>query len=486
MRDFLLLYINGRRHQVRGAHAFLTLADYLRLVTGETGTKIVCSEGDCGSCSVLVGRPVGDQFAYHAVDACICFMHQLDGTHIVSVEGLAKNGQLHPVQQAMVDHFGSQCGFCTPGFVVTMAGLLEHRDRNGNTQDYLSEDELRAGLTGNLCRCTGYVQILEAGKAVRIDPQALLAARYSEAPILGDLSRHRRDNVTCVAAENGRTRTVFLPRNVPSAVSFKSSHPGAVIVNGATDIGVAYNKRQVDPDVILSLGNLGGQDELEVVDGELRAGMRTTWLQLEHWARSAWPELHRIIVRFGSSQIRTMSTLVGNIVNGSPIADSLPMLYVLHARIQLLGRRGPRDVDVNDFFLGYKRLDLRPDELVTGVCIPLVAADQVLRLYKVSKRNDLDISTFTAAILLELTDGVVQLARVAYGGVGPTVLRLPGVESFLLGKPFTSQTMGRAGELARREITPISDVRGEADYRSALAENILLKCYHDCVENAVS
>ena len=485
MRDSILLYINGQRHEVSGETAFLSLSDYLRMHCGLTGTKIVCSEGDCGACSVLVGRVDSaspDRLTYDSIDSCICFIYQLDQTHVISVDGLADGNNLHPVQREMIGHFGSQCGFCTPGFVMAMAGMAEtavHAVGSATSKTELSEDQLRLGLTGNLCRCTGYVQILEAGNAVDLTKVVSLNDRFQPDEMLSAFQSVAEVPVLIKSKCAARTRTVSLPVNLTAAVMFKTDHPEARVVSGATDVGVVYNKRTIDPDIVLCLANVAGEDQLRVDNHELIVGMRTTWSQIERWTATEWPEFYKIIIRFGSPQIRNASTLVGNIANASPIADSLPALFVMAARLKLTGPDGQRLVDINDFYRGYKQLDLGPDELISEIRIPLPTPRDRLKLYKVSRRHDLDISIFTAAVRLTMDGSTIEKARIAYGGVGPTVLRLPQTESVLAGQPFSERTMRRAGQTARGEIAPISDVRSEAEYRYQLAENILVKCFHE-------
>lgn len=483
-RDHLLVYINGERHDVSGADAFLTLSDYLRLRQGQAGTKIVCSEGDCGACSVLVGRVSREsseegKIVYRAIDSCIQFMYQLDRAHIVSIEGLKRNGLLSPVQDAMVKCHGSQCGFCTPGFVVTMAGLLE--DEAAGRKQAMTPDELRYGLTGNLCRCTGYVQIIDAGCSVDPGKTARVGELYPDGPIAEAFDSHAGDSV-CVKDERGRT--VALPANLAEAVAFKAAHSGCIVVAGATDIGVQHNKGKIDPKDVLCLANVTEMKGIELTGETLAVGAGTTWTQVERAVKDAVPQLHDVLTVFGSPQIRNAGTIGGNIANASPIADSVPFLFVTGAELELAGPKGTRRVDINDFYFGYKKFDLRDDELIARVHVPLPTEAQTLKLYKVSRRRDLDISTFTAAVLVELDDAneTIRHIRIAYGGVGPVVLRLPKTEAFLTGKPFEESVMREAGRLARSEVTPITDVRGSAEFRLQLAENILNRFYFECAQ----
>ena len=472
MRDQVLLHINGCPHQVASRQALLSLSDFLRHELGLVGTKIVCSEGDCGACTVLIGRVRDGRLQYQSVDSCIQFMFQLDGTHVVSVEGLSPDGQLSAVQQAMVDCHGSQCGFCTPGFVVAMAGMLEERER-------LDEAEMRYGLTGNLCRCTGYIPIIEAGAALDDQAHRRLEELYPSAPMLAEFAKTAGDPIELSATCGDRQHLLFSPVDVDSAVDFLGAHPEASIVAGATDLGVRINKTHAVPETILDLNRLTELEGVSVAADRLVLGARASWTAVEEACQSLVPQFHEIVTLFGSPQIRNVGTIGGNIINASPIADSLPFLYVMDAELELTSSRGARLVNINDFYRGYKQLDLEPGELLTRVIVPLPAEDELLRLYRVSRRRDLDIASFTAAIRLRLDGNSIATAAIAYGAVGPTIIRARQTEDFLRGQPFTEATMRRAGELAVDEVSPISDVRGSADYRYQLTRNVLLKFYHE-------
>jgi xanthine dehydrogenase small subunit len=500
MRDYLLFYVNGRRFQVRGETAFASLSDFLRYELQLTGTKVVCAEGDCGACTVLVGRPDDQGLRYETVDACIQFLYQLDCKHIVTVEGLRTGKQLHPVQQAMVEHHGSQCGYCTPGFVMALAGWFEQRragsggprpacggaesgDPPPTWQNGVDRDALRIGLTGNLCRCTGYLPILEAGLSVDAASLIALGEICPSASLAKDLREHGRIPVLIQWPDGGSARrTFFAPRRLEEAITFKAHNPEAVIVSGGTELGVLRNKKGYDPPTLLTLAHVPGMARITCDDHTVAIGANVTWTQVEAFTKDLLPELYRTILRFGSPQIRNVATLVANVAHGSPIADALPFLFIMDAELELVGRGGSRRAKVNGLYKGYKVKDLAPDEIITRVLIPLPAADELLKLYKVSRRTDLDIATFGAGIRVRQAGDVITRAYLAYSGVGPTVVRLPATEAFLQGKLFSESTFREAGHLARTEIQPISDVRGSRDFRLLLAENILLKFYFDCVE----
>jgi len=461
MRDHIRLLINGRQHDVRGRDAFATLSNYLRYDFGATGTKIVCEEGDCGACSVLMRKSspasapaTNSVVEFVPINSCILSMFQLDGASIVTVEGLKMNA----VQEAMVACHGAQCGYCTPGFVVAMTGLFE-------TRDTVDEPCARQGLVGNLCRCTGYEPIIKAACAVDGSSMKRMRELYPET--IGD-DEH-------VYIEVG-DRTFFAPATLDEALSFKRKFK-PTIVQGATDVGVWINKRSYAAATMMSLSKLRELNDLREEDGAIVAGANVTLTQFENFTRDRIPELHRILNIFGSAQIKNAGTLVGNIANGSPIGDTLPYLFVSGATLELASVDGTRTVAITDFYRGYKQFDLQPHEIITRVRVPIVS--DTLRLYKVSRRRDLDISAFTAAIRLRVSNSHIEEATIAYGGVAPVVMRLPKTESYLAGKSIASDTFEEAGRIARGEVAPISDVRGSRDYRLQLAENILCKFYYD-------
>ncbi len=515
MRDYLLIYINGQRYVVTGKDAFLSLADFLRRKLRLIGTKVVCDEGDCGACTVLVGRPLSGRrrsetpFAYHSIDACIQFMFQLDGTHVITVEGLGRmpgnmpglanhglanhtgppdaveragEGSLHAVQQAMIDCHGSQCGFCTPGFIMAMLGMHE-------MQGKLDRTRLSQGLMGNLCRCTGYQAILEAG--LQSKPAEPVAARLETSGLRDDLILHAGIPVEIKTRDHEPAHWLSSPSRLADVLEFLRKHPEATVVAGATDLGVRANKSGGLPALLLDLNRIDELAEVKIqspagTSRQLIAGARASWTAIERVSAGKIPALQKMLSRFGSPQIRHVGTIGGNIANASPSADSLPFLHVAEAVLELSrvgeqGRIQQREVNINDFYLGYKKVDLQPGELITGVRVPLPAEDDRLRLYKVSRRQDLDIASFTAAVRIRLEGETIASAAVALGAVGPVVLRPRQTETFLRGKRWSEETMRAAGEMAAGEITPISDVRGSAAYRGQLARNIFLKYFHELV-----
>lgn len=475
MRDHLLIHVNGQPHRVGGARAFQSLSNFLRYDLSLTGTKVVCAEGDCGSCTVLIGRAEEETIVYRPVTSCIQFLYQLDGAHVITIEGLKYGERLNPVQEAMVRCHGAQCGFCTPGFVVSMCAAFEH----GETE----KDALRTALVGNLCRCTGYESIVRAGLEVERAAMQRLDDLYPSGPLIDAMAAAHREPV--LVYDNGKT--FFKPTILAEATEFKATNPVCVVVAGGTDVGVQVNKCLRDPQVILSLAGLTELRGITRAGDLVTVGACATLTELERATEQCCPELNAMLRRHGSPLIRNAGTLAGNIANGSPIGDAMPALFVLGAQIELAGSGGAsRRVDINDFYTGYKTNVMRPDELIARIHVPLPVPGDLFKLYKVSKRHDLDISSFMAAFHATLRGDVIERIRIAYGGVGPIILRLPKTEAFLTGQPLNEETMAAAGELARTEITPISDVRGSADFRLQLGENIVRRFQADVMATHIA
>jgi len=466
MRDNLHLLINGRPVDVRGDEAFETLSDFLRRRSGLTGTKVVCAEGDCGACAVLIGRlqAATNQLEYSSVCSCILRMFQLDATHIVTIEGLKNGDNLNPIQESMVKCHGAQCGFCTPGMVVSLYDAIQHEGK-------LTANSARRGLVGNLCRCTGYDSIIRA--AVETDTSKLKPLDRDASPLKDSAAEE-------VSITTDQFR-FFKPTSLPSALKFRHENPACLIVAGATDLGVQCNKGTRQLSVVMSTLGLPELNTISGTEDALLVGGGATLTQLEKITTDSLPELSRFLAYFGSPLIKNAGTLAGNLVNGSPIADTVPALFALDAEIQIASTEGSRWVNIHQFYNGYRKTVLTPRELVTNIRIPLPDKSDTFKLYKVSRRKDLDIASFGAAVWMR-RNGIIDDVRIAYGGVAPTVVRVPAAEALLRGKTATLELFEEAGRAARAEVSPITDVRGSSDYRLALAENILVKFWHDLSE----
>lgn len=477
MRNHLFFYINGQPCRVHGEEAFVFLSDYLREIRRLVGTKIVCAEGDCGACTVLVGKPNGDQLHYQAITSCITQLFQLDGKHVVTIEGIPPTGQLTALQQNMIDSHGSQCGFCTPGIVMNLTGAMQDGP--------IDDENIKSTLIGNLCRCTGYVSILDAARAAGEATAQSLTLRYPAtdfAQLLGASAAEpvQIDTEVAYPGVGPRRRCVFVPRTLAQALTYKAEHPEAVIVAGNTQLGVIRGKGLFDAPDVLCLSEVHELAEIREEDGTVYFGANVTLEQFEQFTRDRDPEWHQLCMLFAGPQTRSLATLVGNVVNGSPIADVLAALYVSNAVVYIAGQNGDRSEAIEQFLVGYKKTTLQPHELVTGIRFTPARAGELFKLYKVSKRKEMDVATFRAGFRLRVDRGMIQSASIAYGGVGPMVRRMKQTEAFLTGQAFREQTFREAGAMAVSEIAPISDVYASREYRLQLAKNILVKFYFDC------
>lgn len=474
MRDSVVVYINGERNEIKGDDAFMSVANYLRYKKGLTGTKIVCSEGDCGACTVLFSRYLcGSMTDYKSVNSCISFMYLLDKCSIICVEGLEQKDMLHPIQESMVDCHGAQCGYCTPGFICAMASLAEDSNLK---KEAITEKKVKNYTTGNLCRCTGYDAIIKAGVEADLNKVTPLHERYPRDVMENDFSNLSGDvSISSLKAK------VTLPTSFNSFVKLKTKKTS--ITAGATDIGVLVNKGRIDPTEILSTNNIEEAYSIKENKEHFIVGAKASLTDVEQVLLKEHPEFSELIHLFASPQIKNKGTLIGNMMNASPIADTIPFLRVSESVVCLKSKTKVREVNMNDFILGgYKELDIKGDEVVTHIKIP--KSDFKFKLYKVSIRKDLDISTVTFACRYKLDGKKVTEFSLALGGVGPTVLRMPKIEKEAIGLEVNTTNFKRLAELVRAGITPLSDIRGTDEYRYRLCHNLLLKfCDEVVTEN---
>jgi xanthine dehydrogenase small subunit len=448
--------LNGTPVRIEGEAPTRTLLDWLREVRGLTGTKEGCNEGDCGACTVMVTDAGGSS---RALNACILFLPQLDGKAVRTVEGISgPGGQMHPVQAAMVAHHGSQCGFCTPGFVVSMAvahlnGARDHDDQ----------------LAGNLCRCTGYAPIIRAARAAESAP--VPDWMKSDAVILSAQISPEG------SGEAGGLPGGFHPRDSDELADWYQANPDATLIAGATDVGLWVTKGLRDLKPVAFLSGVEDLKGIEVQGGSLHVGACVTIAALREAVAERLPSFGELLRRYASEQVRNAATIGGNIANGSPIGDGPPALIALGATLHLRRGEEMRSLPLEDFFLDYRKQDRRPGEFVAGVSFPEQAPG--LRCYKISKRFDQDISAVCGCFNVTVAGGVVTAARIAFGGMAGTPKRAAGAEAALLGQPWTEATIEAAAAAMAGDFTPLSDMRASAGYRMLVAQNLLRRYFHD-------
>jgi xanthine dehydrogenase small subunit len=482
MRQAIRFRRDGRIVELDGFHPRTTLLDYLRETERSTGTKEGCNEGDCGACTVALGRIRGGALVYEPVNACILLLGQVDGADLVTVEDIARDGVLHPVQEAMVVHHGSQCGFCTPGIVMSLFVLHEEGARP------LSKQKVDDALAGNLCRCTGYRPIVDAALAAGGD--ASDTAFASERPARRQALAELDDSLDVFIGDEASFFAA--PASTGSLASLCERHPDARIVAGATDVGLWVTKALDPMDKVIWLGRVAEMRRLEELDGVLVIGAGVSHAQAFDALEQIDPDLGEIMRRFGSVQVRASGTVGGNIANGSPIGDLAPALIALGSQIELQKGDVRRSLMLEDFFIAYGRQDRAPGEFVHALRVPLLAEDEAFRSFKVTKRYDEDISAVMGAFKLRLDGREIVAARIAYGGMAATPRRASEAETALVGASLDDEAGWNAAlDALARDFRPLTDHRASAGYRARVARNILYKALLeiagvDCRETRVT
>lgn len=470
MIEFLL---NGRIEKVDQIDPNLSILEWLRTKMRLTGTKEGCASGDCGACTVITGTADQDgNTRYDAINSCITLLGSLHGKELITVEAF-QQAPCHPVQQGMMEKHGAQCGFCTPGIVMSLTAL--HASRKGHA---VSNHQILEALSGNLCRCTGYRPIIEAGRDAMVKewtpdaahPAAGMSPGLSESA----LSRIHRDNITMEAAGGARYDA---PVSLEDLRSLRRAYPDSRLVAGSTDLALEITQQLTSLDHLVSVERVPELNGCVLEGDELVVGAATTYQTFRKELCDLWPAFDAMLERLGSLQIRNRGTLGGNIANASPIGDMPPPLIALNATLVLDGPDGQRSMPAEEFFLGYKKTALKSGEFLYSVRIPAPKTNETLHIYKVSKRLDDDISAVLGAFKLTITDGVISNCRLAFGGMAATPARALHAENALTGQPWNDSTVAAAISVLGSDFSPLSDVRASATYRLQVAGNLLRRAW---------
>ena len=439
-----------------------TLLEVLREDLGACGTKEGCGEGDCGACTVVVAEPADGGLRWRAINSCIRLAHSVDGLALWTVEDLAQaDGTLHPAQESMVQCHGSQCGFCTPGFVMSLFGMYQNHVRAGRE---ITRERAQADLSGNLCRCTGYRPILEAAQRMADLP----ATAIDEANLVAKLTALRVQ-----PAAPGSASGYQMPTTLPELLALRRDHPGAQVVAGCTDVGLWVTKQHRRLPQVLDVTRVRELRQIETGRGHLSIGAAVPLADAFAALVAQRPSLAAFAERFAGLPVRNSGTLGGNVANGSPIGDSMPLLIALDTRIVLASARGARSLALEDFYTGYRQTALAADEVVVRLDVPLPAPDEFLRAYKISKRYDDDISAVCLAIRMHRAGDTLTGVRIGAGGVAATPARARQAEAVLEGQAWSEATGNAAANALRAQFHPISDMRASAAYRREVLGNLM-------------
>lgn len=464
MIQFLLNQTLVREQQL---DANTTVLNWLRQHKGRCGTKEGCASGDCGACTVALGRVVAGKLVYETVNSCLLPIGALDGKQLITVEDLHQGDRLHRVQQAMVESHASQCGFCTPGFVMSLFALQKQGE---------SWDRARAesALAGNLCRCTGYRPIVEAARIACERPESDSFSQR-EAETVEQLKALRQTIMSDVVTENSRC---VLPHNCTQLAELYLAHPEAVLLAGGTDLALRITQQHQHLPLIIALEAVTELRAWQESDEAITIGAAVPLSECQRRLQQSVPAFSEMLHRFASLQIRNRGTLGGNIANGSPIGDASPLLLALDAGLELQRGEIIRRLPLSDFFLGYRRTALQPGEFIRSIVIPKVTLSPDIRAWKVSKRSEDDISAVFAAFNLQRSGDRVTLARIAFGGMAATPRRAVACEAALTGAEWSAATLARACRALEQDFQPLSDARGSAAWRMQLAKNLLRRYFH--------
>ncbi len=450
-----------------------TLLNYIRTKLKKTGTKEGCAEGGCGACTVVLGELKNNKINYKAVNSCISFLPTLQGKQLILIEDLvSKDGSLHPVQQAMVNNHGSQCGFCTPGFVMSLFSMFKNFSK-------FKDDIVKDSISGNLCRCTGYQPILKAAKSLKNKNK------------IDDFSKNEKNTINLLKRINNKSIAIykkekkyFAPRYIQEVKKILKKNIDVDFLSGGTDLSLVVTKQRKDINSIIYMNSVKELNYIKNNNKYIEVGASTPLIELEFYIKKIYPDFTKILKRYGSPQIRNVATVAGNIATASPIGDCLPLLLSLNAQVVLQDLRKTKILQLDNFFINYRKTQLKRGQFIHSIRIP-VFENNTFKAYKVSKRFDDDISSVCAAFNLKIVKNKVESIRIAYGGMAAIPKRAVFCENIILKSSFTDEVVNKAKKALERDFKPISDMRASKSYRIEIAKNLLEKCFLEIKEKKV-
>jgi xanthine dehydrogenase small subunit len=468
--NIIKFILNDRIQEIHNPNPNETILNYIRLKLKKTGTKEGCAEGGCGACTIVVGELKKNNIIYKAINSCIAFTPSLEGKQLLVIEDLMlKNGSLHPVQNAMVNYHGSQCGFCTPGFVMSLFSMY----KNNNSYDKKTIEE---SISGNLCRCTGYRPIIDAAKSLNNDKSDQFKKNKKKTIAL--LKKIRPKSISI----NNQNKKYFAPRTVNELKKIIKKYPNLDFFSGGTDMSLIVTKQKKDLDNIIYLNSI---DELNYIKENykyIEVGATTPLRQFELFIKKYYSDFNIILKRYGSIQIRNVATMAGNIATASPIGDSLPLLLSLDASIAVESFNKKTILPLKNFFISYRKTKLKKGQFISSIRIPIFKKN-IFKAYKISKRIDDDISSVCASFNLEIVNKKIKSIKIAYGGMAAIPKRAIYCEKVLLNSNFSEDIILKAQKCLEKDFQPINDMRASKDYRMEIAKNLLIKCFTEIKQN---
>lgn len=459
--------------QIKNPDTNETLLNFIRTKLKKTGTKEGCGSGDCGACSVVIAEIKNEKINYKVVNSCISFLTTINGKQLIIVEDLIdKEGSMHPVQEAMVRHHGSQCGFCTPGFVMSMFAMFKNEKKINNSV-------IKESIAGNLCRCTGYKPIIKAAKSLNGKNRKDQFEKNKE----NTLKLLNKVNNSSISIYN-KGKKYFAPLYITELKKILKKNPNIKVISGQTDVALEVTQQRQDIESMVYLNSIKELDYIKKEKNYIEIGAATSLIDFQLYIKKYYKDFEKILLRYGSLGIRNVGTLAANLANASPIGDNSPLLLALDAKVVITGVKKTKVIPLSEFFIGYRKTKLKSNEFISSIRIPLFL-NNVYKAYKVSNRFDDDISTVCAAFNIELKNNKVKFFRAAYGGMAAIPKRATKCEKVLLNSPFNEEFINKAKMALQKDFQPISDVRNSSRYRMEVAQNLLHKCFLEILKKKV-
>ena len=468
--NIIRFVFENKIHEIKNLDPNETILNFIRLRLKKTGTKEGCAEGGCGACTVVIGELKKNNIVYKAINSCIAFTTSLEGKQLLVVEDLMqKDGSLHPVQSAMVNFHGSQCGFCTPGFVMSLFSMY----KNNTSYDKKTIEE---SISGNLCRCTGYRPIIDAAKSLNNKKPDQF--KINEKKNINLLKKIRPENIYI----NNKNKKYFAPRTVIELKKIIKTNPNLKFLSGGTDLALIVTKQKKDIENIIYLNSIDELNYIKENNKYIEIGATTPLRKFELFIKKYYPDFNTILKRYGSIQIRNIATIAGNIATASPIGDSLPLLLSLDASICIENFNSKTILSLKDFFISYRKTKLKKGQFISSIRIPIYKKN-IFKAYKISKRIDDDISSVCASFNVIIVNKRIKNIKIAYGGMAPIPKRAIHCEKILLNSDFSEEVILKAQISLETDFQPINDMRASKNYRMEIAKNLLLKCFTEIKNN---